>query len=64
MNQKKKRFRRGGKARRAGRTRRAAAAAAATVNRRAGRGGVQTETVGDVIREAARGIRNRFRRNR
>jgi len=68
VNQKKRRFRRGGKARRAGRVRRTAAAAAATTNRRAGRGGVQGETVGDVVKEGVRAARNAvgnlFRRNR
>lgn len=68
MNIKKRRFRRGGKARRAGRVRRAAAAAAATTNRRAGRGGVQGETFGDVVREGVRAGRravgNLFGRNR
>ena len=68
MNQKKRRFRRGGKARRAGRLRRTAAAAAATTNRRAGRGGVQSETVTDVVKEGVKAGINRvgnfFRRKR
>lgn len=59
-----RRYRRGGRAVRAGRLRRAAGAAAEGFGRRFGRGGVQTETVGDVIREAGRAIRNRFRRRR
>lgn len=59
-----KRYRRGGRAVRAGRLRRAAAAAAQGLGRTFGRGDVQSETVGDVIREAGRAIRNRFRRRR
>ena len=68
MNQKKRRFRRGGKARRVGRLRRTVAAAAATVDRRAGRGGVQSETATDVVKEGVKAGINRvgnfFRRKR
>ena len=59
-----KRFRRSARATRAGRLRRAASAAAAGLGRTFGRGGVQSETTGDVLREAARAVRNRFRRRR
>lgn len=59
-----KRFRRGGRANRAGRFRRAARAAGQGLNRALGGGEVREETVGDVIREAGRAVRNRFRRNR
>lgn len=53
-----------GKAVRTGRTRRAARAAAQAASRRAGRGGVQEQGVGGIVREAARALRNRFRRPR
>lgn len=59
-----RRYRRSAKAIRAGRLRRAASAAAEGLGRVFGRGGVQTETVGDVIKEAGRAVRNRFRRRR
>lgn len=55
---------RGGRAQRGGRLRRAARAAAAGANAALGRGGAREETVGDVIREAGRSLRNRFRRAR
>jgi hypothetical protein len=59
-----RRYRRGGRAVRAGRIRRGASAAARGLGRVFGRGDVQTETVGDVAREAVNAVRNRFRRNR
>jgi len=60
----KRRGGRGGRASRGGRLRRAARAAAAGANAALGRGGAREETVGDVIREAGRAIRNRFGRRR
>lgn len=59
-----RRYRRGGRAGRTGRTRRASAAAARGLGRVFGRGDVQTETVGDVLKEAVTAVRNRFKRNR
>lgn len=59
-----RRFRRGARAARAGRLRRATGAAAQSFGRVFGRGGPQTETVGDVVREGARALINRFRRRR
>jgi hypothetical protein len=59
-----RRFRRGARAARAGRLRRATGAAANTFGRVFGRGDVQTETVGDVLREGGRALVNRFRRRR
>lgn len=55
---------RGGRGQRGGRFRRAARAAAAGANAALGRGDAREETVGDVIREAGRAIRNRFGRRR
>lgn len=59
--QPKSRFRRAARAVRAGRLRRAASAAAQTASRAFGRGGVQEETVGGVVGEAARAVGRRAR---
>lgn len=59
-----RRFRRGRRAARAGRLRRGTSAAAQGLGRLIGRGGVQTETFGDVAREAGNALINIFRRRR
>ena len=52
---------RGGRGQRAGRLRRAARAAAQGLNAGLGRGGKREESVTDVVKEAAKAVRNRLR---